>query len=615
MKRNIFGINVDEGIALTKTEEFERLFVDTNIDAKIQLSEWLNEGDQPVLFGGQIGCGKTTWMEYVFQGSKIKPDIVFHFDRGNLNLSPIDSWAIVFIELFRYAAENDLVETNAIPSDFIKVLGETKAAWHASIDHIQLQSFSAESIKKNKNFNDLLGSNLEKLDGLASSLIQKNSDSKKKPLILCASGVDKFEPGTTAYFALTDVLQCLCRFKTLFEVNAVHLFSEASWIKNLNKIIIPVSEMEMIKEMLKKRLGRYAGNHINEVSLIAKYSGGIPRQALRLLDSFLAVRKKALNNCEAFAQAVENVNRDFFAFSARPKQELMRSINKDQFIEIGLVSLPGDTETAKRAVFGNWIVLKGPMNESRWSASLNPSIKESFITVTPEDPERELLREYARQTGISDFGLDINTSQSGWRETLISQIEKPIAMNVIEILDCITSALLSKQRADRIIVAFENNSVAHAVRAYFEAKSNSYEYQIWNHHLVEHDSQFSPLIQILHQFSEKSVDVYSFEFTDDYSDQELDELNIRRDSFIDRQMIWWIPIKSLPKYLNRWIQLRQLFQVYILEEDLAKSLSIQDIQADLDFMTDLVEFSKTAPFSYVENLKVVLDYLKGVVHA
>ena len=94
----------------------------------------------------------------------------------------------------------------------------------------------------------------------------------------------------------------------------------------------------------------------------------------------------------------------------------------------------------------------------------------------------------------------------------------------------------------------------------------------------------------------------------------LDELNLRRDSFLDRQLIWWIPKDNLNSYLGRWTQLRQLFQVYVLEEDLAKSLSIEEIASDLEFMEELAESEGTASFSYVENLKLVLDYLKGVKH-
>lgn len=79
MKRNRFGINVDEGIALASSEEFEHLFVDTESDAGKRLLQWLKNAGHPVLFGGQIGCGKTTLLEYVFQKSNIKPDITFQY--------------------------------------------------------------------------------------------------------------------------------------------------------------------------------------------------------------------------------------------------------------------------------------------------------------------------------------------------------------------------------------------------------------------------------------------------------------------------------------------------------------------------------------------------------
>jgi len=51
-----------------------------------------------------------------------------------------------------------------------------------------------------------------------------------------------------------------------------------------------------------------------------------------------------------------------------------------------------------------------------------------------------------------------------------------------------------------------------------------------------------------------------------------------------------------------------------LDEDLRGSLSVEEIEADLDFMEELADSEGTAPFFYVQNLKVVLEYLKGVNH-
>ena len=60
MKRNKYGINLDEGIALSSEEEFEILFIESDCDCETRLVDWIQMGEQPLLFGGQIGCGKTT---------------------------------------------------------------------------------------------------------------------------------------------------------------------------------------------------------------------------------------------------------------------------------------------------------------------------------------------------------------------------------------------------------------------------------------------------------------------------------------------------------------------------------------------------------------------------
>jgi hypothetical protein len=610
MKRNRFGINVDEGVALTSLEEFDRLFVDTESEAEKSLLEWLRTGEGPVLFGGQIGCGKTTLLEYLFHKSQIKPDIVFHFDRASLNLSSTDSWSIVFAELFRYIAVQDLMGMDEIPSEYSEMLGDTPERWLESISQIRLDTFSTESVEKSRAFHCMLESNQEYLPQFFASLVRGISFCKKRPMFLFASGIDKFEPGSSAYFALTDILQTLSVHKTLFELNAVHLFYGDPWMGKMGKIIIKALGHRQIEEMLVKRLGRYAKTYTDDVALIAGYSGGIPRQALRLLDSFLAAQKRLPNKREAFSQSVEQVNRDLFAFSPRPESALMKNVDKNRFLETGLIALPGDQETAKRAIFGNWVVLEEHMHESRWKAVVNPIIKESFVDVAPEEPERALLKAYARQAGMSEVGLEVDIHQDGWHHTLMDQLESPIELNVTEILDSISSALLSIQRADRVIIAFENKTVVNAVRAYLEAKSNTYEYQVWSHHVIK----ASPLFEMIEHLSERNVDVYSFEFAGEFPKDSLDELNLRRDSFLDRQLIWWIPKEKLNAYLGRWTQLRQLFQVYVLEEDLAKSLSVDEIESDLEFMDELAELEGTASFSYVENLKIVLDYLKGVKH-
>ena len=463
MKRNRFGINVDEGVALTTPEEFELLFVDTESDAEKSLLKWLKTGDRPVLFGGQIGCGKTTLLAYVFHKSRINPDMAFHFGRDSLNLSSTDSWSIVFSELFAYIASHDWIGMDDIPLEYKEILGNTPEQWIESISQIRLDVFSDASVKKNKAFQCLLESNQAYLPRFLASLIRAISSRKDRPMILFASGIDKFQPGNAAYFALTEILHSLSAHKTLFEMNAVHLFHGDPWMGKMEKIILRPMGHGQIQEMLVRRLGRYAKTYTEDVALITGYSGGIPRQALRLLDSFLAVQKRLPNKSEAFFSSVEQVNRDLFAFSPRPESALMKNVDKNRFLETGLISLFGDPETAQRAVFANWIILEAPMHESRWKAFVNPVIKEAFVEVSPQEPERALLKAYANQVGITDVGLDVDIHQDRWHHTLMDQLETPIELNVTEILDSISSALLSTQRADRVVIAFEDRDM---IRAY-----------------------------------------------------------------------------------------------------------------------------------------------------
>jgi len=612
MDRNKFGINVDEGVALSSEQEFQLLYIEPDFDAKNILQNWLSNGDKPALLGGQIGCGKTTLIDYSFYQSQIKPDLTFYFDKESLNLSPIDSWSIIFSELFRYIAKHQLIHLIEVPADIKIILGNESQEWLDSISKIRLEFFSSQSIIKNKIFNQQLEEIQRFLPKLFEKLVHCIEHHKGSKIFIFASGVDKFEPDTTAYFSLSEILQSLSKYKTLFEVNAVHLFWNDPWMQNTQRIFIPASKDGWVEQMLEKRLGAYADNYKQEIPLIAKFSGGIPRQALRLLDSFLAEKKNTKAN--AFLQAIEKVNCDFFAFAQRPENALLRSIQKSRLLETSYISLPGDNETARRAIFGNWVILHSQQHESKWNTVLNPIIKDSLSQILSESPEALLLKKYAEQKGISETGLDINISRLNWQEELITHIEAPLELNITEILGILSSALLSKQRADRVIIAYENKQTADIVRAYLEAKSNSYEYQVWLHSPISYKDNNSILHQLIEHISKQNIDIFSFEFNDEFPIDQLQELNLRRDYFADKQMIWWIQKDQLSNYLSKWTQLRQLFQVFILEEDLLRSLSIEEIDNDLAFMRELADEENTSEYSYVKNLESVLEYLKVVKH-
>ena len=66
MKRREYGINIDDGVALSTEEEFRLLYVPCNPDETACLQGWFSDDAQdPLMLGGQIGSGKTTLIKEV----------------------------------------------------------------------------------------------------------------------------------------------------------------------------------------------------------------------------------------------------------------------------------------------------------------------------------------------------------------------------------------------------------------------------------------------------------------------------------------------------------------------------------------------------------------------
>jgi hypothetical protein len=609
LKRNKFGFNLDEGIPLIEKDEIEHLYIESDSTCEKELIEWLiTENKNPVMFGGQIGTGKTTLLNAMFINSKINPDVTFHFDRSSIDISILDAWVIVFAALVRFSINNNFEFISSTYPQFKKVLGTSGPEWETSIQEILLEKLTVNSIKKCKAFREQLIPLLEQLPKLFTATIEYLEKQVQRKMLLFASGVDKFMPTNPAYFGLREVLETLVKHRTIIEVNAVHFFVNDTWTKNCTRIFLSPSSQKWICQLLSKRLGSYTETHKKIIPVLAGFSGGIPRQAIRILETYVTLTKR---DNEPLKNTITSVNRDLFSYSKSPKTELLIAVNRDQFLETNLISLAGDTEDALKAVFGNWIILKNPISETRWTANINPLITPQHYNTKTSDPEQTMLAQYANQFDTSGTGLNVNTLDSYSLKNLLSLIEKPIPLNITEVLDQISSALLSKNRSDRIIVGFENKEVLNVVKSYFEAKSNSYEFQKWGHVIIKPGNV--PLVnQIINFFGNYTTDIYSIEMDGNFPQKELEQINLFRDQMIDKQIILWVQKKYLPSYLMYWTQLRQLFEVFILEENLSSVLSVDEIQADIDFISELTNGKDSAPESYVTNLKKVLTFLKEV---
>ena len=624
MKINRFGINLDEGLALTE-ETLEKFYVPCFKDDSQKIMDWLKDNaiETPLLFGGQIGSGKSTLITKIFSNKNLKSDITLKFDKEGLNLDEGDFLSIVLSGFIKKAIELNLdLSFSKLPAEVFELSAED---WQGIVNVLHPEIFSIELFEKNILARKTIAKHGKYIIKVISKLGDVLKNNVKSPLVVFASGIDKYDSRSAAFLSLNSSIKILSNYKTMFEVNVPHLFlaqNISPFSSNSEKVFIPTISDNDIIEILNKRMGVYAEPIKKEIELITKWSGGNPRQAIRLLTHYQSARKnKKLDKTRRLANAIKRTANDLFAYSNKPAFELIRTIQKEKKIEASLFNLPGDKETALQSLYGNWIFITQGSTNGSWPAIVNPLSKlffenEKSIMV---EPEQKLLSQYAEINEMSSTGLGFNMLEDDGsqksadkilQEFLSMGIEKPLTLKLTEILDIISAALLSIDRKDRIIVGFKDKNVLNAARSYLFAKANSYEYQKFEHRNLWGGEDKEP-IHTLEEMLALDTDIFSFEFAGKWTKKQLDILDKYRDRFINYQMLWWIPLEDLKDYLPHWVQLRQLFEFFILEDELLGSLSIEDIESDLAFYEDLVESEESSKFSMVKNLKIVLEYLKG----
>ena len=81
MKRREYGVNLDDGVALSTDQEFRLLYVPCNPDETACLQGWFADDTQEsLLLGGQIGSGKTTLLKEVSRSFIDAQIITVRFD-------------------------------------------------------------------------------------------------------------------------------------------------------------------------------------------------------------------------------------------------------------------------------------------------------------------------------------------------------------------------------------------------------------------------------------------------------------------------------------------------------------------------------------------------------
>jgi len=582
MKRHAHGMNLDEGLPLTSEQEFNLLQVICQLDTRERLIHWLREPEDLLIIGGQIGSGKSTLIAGVFFETEVRPDITLRFDVGSLNLD-IGDFLAILIEGFICKAIELNLDLSRIKNLPYELGGYRGNDWSGLIEGFSPKEVSAKAYEKKL----MLRQNIVELSkhGYLQEVILWIGDQLEhhlgRKIFIFASGLDKFELDKPSFvYIKDDIASILKNYKTLFEMNAVHLFANLGTnFASSERLFIPYYDNQTIVEILAKRMGVYSQGVTEELYILAEWSGGNPRQAVRLLHYY-----KSLMSTKGRLNALEHAFRacatDFFAATQKPSADLIRVVLQNGYLETGMIAHPGNLDTVRTAVYGNWILLGNATKDLKRSAKINPLVKSVFMEKDePIQPEEFLLKKYAESAGISDFGLGVNRidertgqAKSGeqmLRELLSSGVEELHQTSLEELLEILRGTLLTKDKQGRYIIAYRNQEVANAVKAYLHAKSNTYEKQLWADFTLDASNPI-PATEQLRLARLNPDHIISLEFTGDWDRKQLELLDKHRDNFIQFEMIWWIQYDKLKQYLPYWTHLRQFFEVLLIEDELLR---------------------------------------------
>lgn len=624
MKRREYGVNLDDGVALSTEEEFRLLYVPCNPDETACLQGWFADDTQEsLMLGGQIGSGKTTLLKEVSRSFIDAQIITVRFDTDPIEPSEGGYSMLLFGRILQVCLKAGVeVDGCGIAlSDFPSIDADS---WHAFVDKTTSWPSNLQEAGRLRDVCAVMSENARLVRKACGQLLNRLRDITSREPIIIAEGIDKFSPGTPEYFSLCDTLTFLAKRKTLFEVNAVHLFQEQDFRPGIGKLFVGGIDEDMLVEMLQKRLGSYAPVYQDAFSLIVDYSGGNARQALRLLNAYYFRRTQRQNDhTAAIALACHQVSKNLLNVPyGRFPTDIFAVIKRDRYIEGALFTDRESAPETNNAVYHNWLFVQGepdPATPTQWPAIINPLIDEAikWEADVPRTLEEEAVRKWAQDHDISPLGLNLPVDDNGepawdkfWKEIESSSFSDRDALNILGLIEEIAAGLFGVERQDRIIITYRDRKNLEAVRDFLVGEANTYSLFPCEEITLEGGNGREPVIELLMRLAERDPNrIYSVELTGKWTDIQLRDLEHRRDILDNLQMLWWIQQDDLKRYLRFWPQLRQFFRIYRLEDELWRGITMEEIQADIDFIKDMSEeFDPEG----VRRLRNVLFYLKEV---
>ncbi len=591
MIRNENGINFDVGYPLSDTD-FHLLYVDINKDKHQRFLDWIKDvKSAPLIICGQIGTGKTTFIEKGFfetDNQKSPVDIKFSFDTDTLFHFEGEYWGLFLGKII------DLAGRLKVDISSFK-LGEDILGLGCSDNDLKEQllreAISISEIKKQKDVFNKVGNLVAELIPLIKKIILRIEDKNGRKLLIYAEGIDKFRYNEVAYLSVQGILDFMADYKTLYEVNFVHLFFGNNKWRMSDAIILHNAGKQEVGAVLQKRLGdRYKDFYSGIIPAIAGMSGGNLRQGLKILTEYyyaVEVLKKTAD--QAFSYAC-NLTRNNSLYIAREKfpSDLIKVVYRDRYLLTETIT-GEQRDSVHDALYNNWIMITGESKDKKqWESMINPLITPAsdIITDLPESSEAMLLKQWAKEHEISPFGMEIDKSvseeqiidikaeiESENKDTVAATLFKTRIFdiidsescglnpfNIIDLFERLAAYFLEEKRKDKIIIAYDDSEIAKIANDFIVGKAATYKPVECKDIILENPTAGNILTQIRNNEG-KYTALFIF-FGNALSDEDALTLNKLRDRFIQNRMIWWIKFDHLRSYLEKWTQLQQFFLIH-----------------------------------------------------
>ena len=593
------GMTIDLGYPLSQAD-MEDLFTDLFPELKDRCVEWLKDVNsvRPMMLAGQIGTGKTTLINQVFLESGIEPDLRLSFDKDDFDVSIGGFLGYVFFQMLK-ALRNLKVDVRKWGDDLSKA---TSISLDEIIAVFFFQEVGAHASIMRKTVLNLLEEQEDDYKVQLAEMLKILYETLGRPPLIFCEGVDKYPFSGVKIRLLSPTLSVLSKSpgKLMYELNLVYTINlDFEWQRQDSLIAILTSSDETkIRELLQRRTGIYSNYRESIFPILAKLSGGNPRQAVRLQAEFeYAYEKLKKPKDEAISYACDRVRNDFLrsgkvAFSL----EHLKTVKKDGFF------VPSD----EPPLYWNWILATAEPSIGKIPVKINPLLLpalESFEGLILEDPEVEKLKLWAQEYDTSPFGLTIPEDMKieGFIDEMNkSELMEP-ALSLEKIFNELASFFLSQRFNSLYLILYQDLEVARLASDYICGKAIVLAEKWFVDGIIDKNVEsFNQFFKFLEKH-----DGLSLFYDESLEPKDVEWCETKRDQLIEKRIIFWAKKDKGLSYLNVWPHLRQFIRVFELEKEIWRDISPEDIQDDLKLLEEVTVPDEQKRISR-ENLERVL---------